>query len=293
MRAGVATIIALFYVPVALGQVTQLMTLEQMRRDLARVDKSLEETREKLKTVRDARFLPDLYFALAEFYVEKSRYMYALKVAENPKTPMEELDFTAERRPKAQAIEAYDMIIDKFPKLPERDKAFFFKAHELRELGKLEDMVKTYAQLTKEYPQSEFWTESQVIIGDYFFEEKKDIDLALEVYQKILDRPPTPFTPLANYKIGWCLINKNEFKKALLSFERVLNENKDVDISKLPEIFRKTDVRRDALLAMVWPYSEVPVKEIVKMGSDIRGRPLDYFYEPKQLQAAERLCGVD
>lgn len=263
----------------AFGQVTQQMTLEQMRRDLARVDKSLEETRQKLKTVRDARFLPDLYFALAEFYVEKSRYMFAIKVAENPKTPMEELDFTGERRPKMEAIEAYDMIIDKFPKLPERDKAFFFKAHEQRELGKLEDMVKTYAQLTKEYPDSEFWTEAQVIIGDYFFEEKKDIDFAMEIYGKILARPPGPFTPLANYKMGWCLINKAEFKKALLSFEKVLNENKDVDISKLPEIFRKTDVRRDALLAMVWPYSEILPKDIVKMGSDLRGRPLEYFYE--------------
>ena len=272
-----ALVIGLFS-SLALGQVTQQMTLEQMRRDLARVDKSLEETRQKLKTVRDARFLPDLYFALAEFNVEKSRYMFAIKVAENPKTPMEELDFTGERRPKMEAIEAYDMIIDKFPKLPERDKAFFFKAHELRELGKLEDMVKTYAQLTKEYPDSEFWTEAQVIIGDYFFEEKKDVDLAMEVYQKILARPPGPFTPLANYKLGWCLINKVDFKKSLLSFEKVLNENKDVDLSKLPEIFRKTDVRRDALLAMVWPYSEILPKEIVKMGSDLRGKPLEYFY---------------
>ncbi len=268
----------LLYIGVAFGGVTQQMTLEQMRRDLARVDKSSEETKAKIKTVRDARFLPDLYFALAEFYVEKARYMYSIKVAENPKTPLDEMDFTGERRPKLQAIETYDTLIDKFPKLPERDKAIFYKAHELRELGRLDDMVKVYSQLTKEYPESEYWAESQVIIGDYFFDEKKDPAFAKDIYQKILKLPPGPFTTLAHYKIGWCDINSTDFKNALLEFEKVLNENKDADLTKLPEIFRKTDVRRDALLAMVWPYSELSQKDLKTMGNDERMNALTYFY---------------
>lgn len=264
---------------VALGQATQQPTLEQMRRDLARVNKSIDETRSKLSSIRDARFLPDLYFALAEFYVEKARYMYSIKVTENPKTPAEELDFTAERRPKMQAIETYETLIDKFPKHPERDKALFFKAHEQRELGRLEDMVKTYSQLTKEYPNSDYWMESQINIGDFFFEEKKDLDLAIEVFQKILARPPGPFTTLAHYKLGWCYINKTNFKSALIEFEKVLSENKDVDLQKLPEIYRKTDVRREALLAMVWPYSELSSKELKAMGSESRLQAVSYFLD--------------
>ena len=261
---------------VANAQVAQQISLEQMRQDLAKINKSVDETETKVKEVRDARFLPDLYFALAEFLVEKARYMYAIKVAKNKGTPMEELDFNMEKRPKFRAIEIYDILIDKFPKLPERDKAIFFKAHELRELGRLEDMVRAYAQLTREYPKSAFWEESQLVIGDYFFEEKKDVDLALEMYHKILKRKVGPFTPLAHYKIGWAYINKNKFEKSLLSFERVLTRNQNVDLSKLPDLYKKTDVRREALLAMVWPYSEVKKARLKQLGR-WRVNPLNYF----------------
>lgn len=254
------------------------LSLEQMRRDLVKLEKSIIETKDKIKNVKDAGFLPDLYFALGEFLVEKSRYQYAIKVAENPKTPLEELDFTAEKRPKLEAIQVYETIIDKFPKLAERDKAIFYRAHELREMGRLEDMLRAYIQLTNEYPNSEYWTESQIVIGDYFFEQKKDLELALEVYQKVLTRPPGPFTPLANYKIGWTRINQTKFKEALISFEKVLTQNLDVDLSKLPEIYRKTDVRREALLAMVWPYSEVDPKELAQLGGK-RYLALEYFYQ--------------
>ncbi|MCB0385777.1 MAG: tetratricopeptide repeat protein, partial [Bdellovibrionales bacterium] len=206
MRGGwrflLGSLLALGLSTVVQAQVAQLISLEKMRQDLAKINKSIDETEAKVKDVRDARFLPDLYFALAEFLVEKARYMYAIKIAENKGTPMDELDFNMEKRPKFRAIEIYDILIDKFPKLPERDKAIFFKAHELRELGRLEDMVRAYAQLTREYPKSAFWEESQLVIGDYFFEEKKDVDLALEMYTKILKRPVGPFTPLAHYKIG-------------------------------------------------------------------------------------------
>ena len=259
------------------AQVRQQMSLEQMRRDLAKVNRSIDETKVKIKKIRDARFLPDLYFALAEFYVEKSRYMYAIKMAENAGTPLEELDFTAEKRPKQFAIENYEILIDKFPQHPDRDRALFYRAHELRELGRTEEMVKAYSQLTREYPNSEYWPESQVVIGDFFFEDKKDIDGALEIYKKILERPPGPFTPIAHYKIGWCYINKTEFQKALNSFENALLQNKDIDLKQLPEIYRKTDVRRDALLALVWPYSEIQPHEMNKI-SPSKVNPLTYFY---------------
>ncbi|MGE0764600.1 MAG: tetratricopeptide repeat protein [Bdellovibrionales bacterium] len=269
---------ALFFFAFQAGaQVADGISLEQMRRDLVKLDRSIMETKDKIKLVKDARFLPDLYFALSEFLVDKSRYMYAVKVAENPKTPPDELDFTAEKRPKLEAIQVYETIIEKFPKLEERDKAVFYRAHELRELGRTEDMLKAYQQLSVEYPNSVYWTESQIIIGDYLFEEKKDMDAAMIVYQKILQRPPGPFTPLANYKIGWVHVNKSQFGDAVLAYERVLIQNQDVDLAKLPAAYRKTDVRREALIALVWPLSELDPKKLVGLASRQRNL-LEYFY---------------
>ncbi len=168
-RNCICMIVMFLWTSPSVGQSPAQASLEKMRQDLMKIDKSVTETESKIKEIRDARFLPDLYFALGEFLVEKSRYMYAIKVAENKGTPLNEIDFTMEKRPKFRAIEVYDILIDKFPKLAERDKAIFFKAHELRELGRLEEMVKAYAQLTREYPESSYWEESQLVIGDFFF----------------------------------------------------------------------------------------------------------------------------
>ncbi len=250
-------------------------TLEQMRNDLIRIDQGIEVTRERIRTVKDARFLPDLYFTLGEFYVNKSRIMYAIKVAERKGVAIAEIDTTAEKRAKAQAIDTYQTIIDKFPKLPERDRAMFFKAHEQRELGLLEEMLVTYRGLTTEYPMSPYWSESIIVIGDFLYEQKKDMELALEQYRKILERPLGPFTPLASYKMGWCYINMDRYKDAMLAFERVIKENTEIDLSELPEIYRKTDVRRDALTAVVRPYSELAEKELQALG-DWRLDPVAY-----------------
>jgi tetratricopeptide (TPR) repeat protein len=248
------------------AQVTKQKSYEQLKSDLDKIERSIEATKLKMRTIKDAKFLPDLYFVLAELHVDKSRYMYTIKVIENKGTPIEELDFVNEKRPKLQAIDIYQTILDKFPRLKDRDRALFLMAHEHRELGQLEEMIRIYQKLTQRYPQSPFWPESQLIIAGYFFENKKDIPYAVQLYKKLLRRRVGPFTPIAQYKLGWCYINLDKWKEALLSFEAVLTQSKGVDLSKLPEIYRKTDVRRDALNALVWPYSEIKPKKLAKMG---------------------------
>ena len=261
----------------ATAQVTNTKGLEQLYDDLEKINKSIETSRDRVKTLRDARFLPDVYFTLAELYVDKSRYMFAIKRLENKDTPTEELDFSGERKPKQQAIEVYQNLLDKFPLLPERDKAMFLMAHEYRELGQDDLMAQTYSKITTEYPTSTYWSESELLLGTFFFEKKKDYQHALTLFKAILDRPVGPFTPLARYKMGWVYINLNQNKDAVLAFEGVLNKDKDVDMRDLPEIYKKTDVRRDALLAMVRPYSDLNDAEIKQLGENRRD-PLAYFH---------------
>ena len=264
--------------PSANAQVAKQKTKQQLLSDLANINRSIDATREKIRTVQDARFLPDIYFVLAELLGDKSRYLQQIKRLDNKNVPDEELDFTNERRPKQQAIEAYQQILDKFPTLRERDKAMFYMAHEYRELGQQEEMVKIYSKLTKDYPDSRYWAEAQVILGNHFFENKKDFEFALEIFRKVIEKPPGPFHPLARYKIGWIYINLAKFREALLSFEDVLSKDSKVDLSELPDIYKKTDVRRDALLAMVWPYSELTLEELSKMGGANRNETLTYFF---------------
>lgn len=240
---------------VAQAQVPE-KTLGELKADLAKIEKSIEVTRQKMKEVKDVSFIPDLYFVLAELHVDKGRYLYAINVQENPDTPMNEIDFSDTQKAKKQAIEVYQRFLENFPKNPNLDKANFFMAHEYRELGNIEEMVKIYTKITREFPKSKFWEESQLILGDYFLENKKDPTTAKEYYQKILERPPNPFMPSARYKLGWCYINETKFYEALLAFEGVITIDGRISLDDLPPIYKKSDVRRDALLAMVWPYSE-------------------------------------
>ncbi len=262
--------IIVFWSGMSQAQVSE-KTIPEIKADLAKIEKSIEVTKTKMKEVLDVAFVPDLYFVLAELYVDKGRYLYALNIAENPKTPMNELDFSDTTKTKKQAIEVYQRFIENFPKSENLDKAHFFMAHEYRELGQIEEMVKIYTKITTDFMKSRYWEESQLILGDYFLEQKKDPTRAKDFYQKILERPPNPFMPSARYKLGWCYINETQFYEALLAFEGVLTIDGSISLEDLPEIYKKSDVKRDALLAMVWPYSEQ-----TKLDPD-KSNPLAYF----------------
>ena len=228
------------------------------QKDLATVDKSIQITKNKMKEFGDISFLPDLYFVLADLYHEKSRLLYEEERLKNPGKNADDLDTTASRKAKKLAIETYTRFTENYPKDEFVDKAFFNIAMSYRELGQIEDMVNVFIKITKEYPKSKFWEESQLRLGDYFLERKKEYDLALEIYQKILDRPANPYVPFAKYKMGFCYIRQDKFDKALALFESVLLVDSKADENKgLSEELRMTDIRRDSLMALVWPYSEV------------------------------------
>lgn len=247
------------------------ISISQLQKDLEKNEKSLEITKQKKKEVKGETFLPDLYFVLSDLYNEKARLQYLLTRARNPKTPMNELDFSDSKQSKKMSLESLQTFIDNFPKNPDLDKAYFNMAQTYRELGLDEDMVKTQLKIISDFPQSKFWEQSQLTLGDYFLEQKKDPLMAKDFYQKILERKENPFMPLARYKLGWCYINLNKFYEAMVSFESVITVDKNFDPSLLPDVYRKSDVKKDALLNLVWPYSEQ------KTLSPERANPLAYF----------------
>src|SRR5438105_4467783 len=50
--------------------------INKLQRDIFKVDRSIGETNKLIAKSRNAPYLPDLQFRLAELYVEKSRYTY-------------------------------------------------------------------------------------------------------------------------------------------------------------------------------------------------------------------------
>lgn len=231
--------------------------LEDLRAKLTETEGKIATTEAEIKRIKDADFLPNLYFALADLYVEKSRVLYLIKIASNVGTPISELDFTAEKRPKQNAVEIYQKIYVFFTSFDRRDRALFYKAHELHDLGQQKQMVETYEQLMREFPDSPYWLESNLILGDFMLEEKKDVDGALTYYKKVLTKTTNPFTVVAHYRAGWCYINKNDYANAFHSFDSALDIYDKVDGSLLPDTYKQIDLRRETVLAIIFPYVEL------------------------------------
>jgi tetratricopeptide (TPR) repeat protein len=234
--------------------------VNELQEQLRSTEKKIGVTVAEIKRIRDTEFLPELYFSLADLHLQKSRLMYLIKVNKNKGVPITEIDFTAEKRPKQEAIDIYQKVYAFFPKSRLRDRALFFKGLELRDIGQSEAMIKTFGQLNQEFPDSQKLLEANIILGDYFLEEKKDIEGALEAFRRVILKDLSAYTPLAHYRIGWCFVNQQKYKEAVTAFEEavrtqgLVSRNLSLD---LPDLYRKTDIRREAVLSLAVPYVEL------------------------------------
>lgn len=158
----------------SLNSYSQKINLNELNKDIKNTDVMIQVTKKKMKEIGDVSFLPDLYFVLADLYHEKSRLTFEEAKLKQPQKKIEDLDNTASKKAKKLAIESYYRFTENYPKDDRVDKAFYNIALSYRELGQIEDMVNIYKKITKEFPKSKYWEESQLRLGDYFFEVKKN-----------------------------------------------------------------------------------------------------------------------
>ena len=182
------------------------LELERLKRDTLKVDKSIAVTKDLINRSKGERYLPDLYFRLSELYIEKSRLVYFRVLEEAGAEDKSAVVAPEARLLKDQAIAVYRRILSEFPDYIDNDKITFFIAHEYRELGNFPEMIKTYVELVKKFPRSNFRFESWLILGDYYF-DKGDVDEAMSNYRSILKNQETYAHNMARYKLAWCYYN--------------------------------------------------------------------------------------
>ena len=225
--------------------------INKLRRDIFKVDRSIGETDRLIAKSRNAPYLPDLQFRLAELYVEKSRYVYYLQAETRPEGAKGALVSPETRLLKQKAVQLYFRLLREYPDFKDADKVEFYLAHEHRELGQFDDMIKELNELIRKYPQSPLRVESEQILGDYSF-DKADLGEAERHYQAILEQPPTPIHDMARYKLGWIRINQGKHAEAVTFFEAAAAS------APLPGVDpQKTlSIKREALLDLVYSYTE-------------------------------------
>ncbi|MDP2340198.1 MAG: tetratricopeptide repeat protein [Deltaproteobacteria bacterium] len=234
--------------------------LARLKRDISKVDKSIEVTRDLINRSKGERYLPDLYFRQAELYIEKSRLVYFRILEEAGADDKTAVVAPEARLLKDQAVSVYRRIIAEFPDYIDNDKAQFFIAHEFRELGNFPEMIKTYEELVRKYPKSNFRFESWLILGDYNF-DKGDIDAAIDSYRSILKNQETYAHNMARYKLAWCYVNKDKTALAVDLWEQAvktptLTEPGVEILDSLSDKPLRLDVRQDALRDLAFYYAE-------------------------------------
>lgn len=225
--------------------------IEKLRRDIFKVDRSIGETDKLIAKSRNAPYLPDLQFRLAELYVEKSRYRYHLQAETRPEGIKGAMVSPETKLLKQKAIQIYTRVLREFPDFKDADKLTFYLAHEQRELGEFDAMLKTQADLIRKYPSSPLRLDAEQILGDYWF-DKADLKQAEGHYRAILDAPPSPVHDLARYKMGWIRINQANHAEAVTFFEAAAAS------APLPgvDVAKALSVKREALLDLVYSYTE-------------------------------------
>jgi Flp pilus assembly protein TadD len=223
----------------------------KLRRDIFKVDRAIGETERLIAKSRNAPYLPDLQFRLAELYVEKSRYVYHLQAETRPAGQQGAIVSPETRLLKEKALQIYRRILSEFPDFKDGDKVVFYQAHEQRELGNFDEMLKTQGELIRKYPSSPLRLEAEQIIGDHFF-AKADLVEAEKHYRAVLDAPPSPVHDLARYKMGWIRINQNNHADAVTYFEAAAASPPLPGVDPLKAL----SVKREALLDLVYSYTE-------------------------------------
>ena len=233
--------------------------IQKLKRDIFKVDRSIGETDKLIAKSRNAPYLPDLQFRLAELYVEKSRYVYYLQ-SETRQEGRGAMVSPETRLLKQKAMQIYHRVQREFQDFKDGDKVQFYLAHEMRELGQFDDMLKTLDELIRKYPASPLKLEAQQIIGDYYF-DKADLAEAEKHYQAVLEAPPSPVHDLARYKLGWIRINQGKHADAVVYFEAAAASAPMPGVDEQKAL----NVKREALLDLVYSYTEArPAKGAIQ-----------------------------
>lgn len=231
--------------------------IAKLSRDINKVDHSIEVTKDLIKSSADAPYIANLVFRLAELYVERSRYVYARVMEMQPAGQAslggeQSLEVKISKR---LAIETYEKILKEFPKYNRNDQVRFFRAHEFRELGEWETMIKAHRELIQKHPRSDWAVEARLILGDYYF-DKGQIEDAQKYYLQILALPEGHLHDMSRYKMGWIRINQERFKDSLKLFQAAVVSRAKKKRGAIGDA-KNLNVKREAMVAMVWPFSEV------------------------------------
>jgi TolA-binding protein len=250
--------------------------------DIARAKKNLVEERagiinhitSMLYSYPRSRYTPAILFRLAELYNEQAGDEFDVKLRDYEKKLAEGVqgivfpEFNCDT-----VLKIYERIARDFPHDEMADNAYFYKALALQKIGRLDEANAVLLEMTKTYPESEFFVEANMNIARYYFEHPKiqggkGYKLAEEAYHKVLYYRDHPQFVSALYSLGWCYYMQDQYDEAIAVFKYLVEEVAlDFDVTKINE---KTQMSNPLLRDEAIDYIAISFSEEHRMDDAVK-----------------------
>jgi len=145
----------------------------------------------------------------------------------------------------------YRELATENPSHPRQDELLFQLGQTSLESAKTEEAIKTFEYISEHFSGSRFIEEANIQIAEHAF-DKNDFKKAELYYNKILQNTSSPLFLFATYKKGWCAYNLSRPEEAISSFKSVISENASTTSSA-----NSLALRREALRDICLPFSEL------------------------------------
>ena len=123
----------------------------------------------------------------------------------------------------AYAEDAYELILENYPKSPYRPRALFGLALAKQQRGKPTEALQRFQQVLQIDDKSSWAREALFHIGDIYFKDLFEIDKALDTYNLLLNRyPREKKTPETLFRIGDCYAAKGDLGNAEYAYKRAV-----------------------------------------------------------------------
>ena len=201
-------------------QIAEMEKAERARRDdaIARFEDFLR------RYPNDPSFSPDAMFRLAELYFERSNdaYLAATREFEKQVKAFDRGEIKVEpEQPEPhyeQSIALYQRMITDFSNYRLIDGAYYLLGYCLAEQGEQEAGLKTFMELTSRFPQSRFFTEAWMRIGESYFDTDK-LTEAADAYARVVQGGPgNKLYDRGLYKLAWTHYRLDMFPQAINEF---------------------------------------------------------------------------
>src|SRR5207248_1739391 len=113
-----------------------------------------------------------------------------------------------------QALQLYQLVLEKYPRYERRDEVLFVAGHNLYDSGNQGEGLVRYRALIEQYPRSRFVPDAYVQMGEHYF-AANDLPRARAAYEKAASFRLPKLYPFALYKLAWCDFNAGAYRAAI------------------------------------------------------------------------------